>query len=239
MVWFWGELAKQLGVPTHGGNGKYPTIGCEGCEFSLGGSRNTNFNDSVPYQCRTDTLRSPHPQIISSVISPKIYISSEGGHMPLIYLLLGRGDRNDRAGKFSRGTINRHILKNLNEKFVSILFIPALVFNFALGAVVSDVPDPPPPLFFGKSELPQLKLPAIFERIARCESGGKQFNKGEIIMSRTFDVGKYQINQVHWGKAKSMGMDLWTEKGNTDFALYLYKNYGTAPWTPSKKCWDK
>ena len=64
-------------------------------------------------------------------------------------------------------------------------------------------------------------LPPIFEVIADCESGGRQFDdRGKVIRGRKnrFDIGLYQINEVIHKKAiKEMGFDIYTEEGNINF----------------------
>ena len=82
----------------------------------------------------------------------------------------------------------------------------------------------------------------VMERIAKCESGNKHYENGQVLVrgnkNKSVDVGRYQINVSVWGKkAGDLGYDIFTEKGNTDFAYWLYKNYGTEPWYASEKCW--
>lgn len=85
----------------------------------------------------------------------------------------------------------------------------------------------------------------VLERIAECESGNSQYGKtGQVLVmgntNKSVDIGKYQINNVIWGKkATEMGLNLMVEKDNEAFAVYLYKTYGTEPWVFSKKCWSK
>ena len=90
--------------------------------------------------------------------------------------------------------------------------------------------------------VPQPEVPAIMLKIADCESGDKQFYPdGSLVRDGVTGthVGVYQISLPVWGeKAKELGDDLTTEKGNIDFALRLYKMYGTAPWLASRdSCW--
>jgi hypothetical protein len=87
-------------------------------------------------------------------------------------------------------------------------------------------------------------VPSVMERIAKCESGGKHFGtSGQVLMrgntNNTVDVGKYQINTVHFEAATKMGLDLTEEKDNEEFAMHLYKTQGTEPWKYSKHCWAK
>jgi hypothetical protein len=87
------------------------------------------------------------------------------------------------------------------------------------------------------------KIPYIMQKIAYCESHDRQFNadgslhRGDINPS---DIGYFQVNEVYWAKkAKSLGFDIYTLKGNTAMALWIYTNYGTTPWNWSKACWNK
>ena len=86
-------------------------------------------------------------------------------------------------------------------------------------------------------------VPAVLERIAFCESRGRQFDEnGDVVRGEhnPDDIGKYQINLEHWGAdAKKLNYDLFTEEGNRAMALELYRRLGTKPWIWSKPCWDK
>jgi hypothetical protein len=53
------------------------------------------------------------------------------------------------------------------------------------------------------------------------------------------DVGKCQINSIHFKEATSLGFDLMTAEGNTAYAKYLYANKGTGDWYSSQKCWAR
>lgn len=86
----------------------------------------------------------------------------------------------------------------------------------------------------------------VLDRIANCESKGKQLNaKGEVIVNvntnGTVDVGKYQINMSagHVKEMAKLGFNPLTEEGNEAYAKYLYQNVGTGPWSSSSKCWGK
>lgn len=84
-------------------------------------------------------------------------------------------------------------------------------------------------------------LPEVLERIAWCESRGRQFDKnGKPLRGvNYYDVGRYQINTLIWGEeAKKKGYDLFTLEGNEAMALDLYRRYGTDPWKWSRNCWD-
>ena len=89
----------------------------------------------------------------------------------------------------------------------------------------------------------QEPVPAILERIAWCESRGRQFDEhGAVVrgLVNPDDIGKYQINEKHWGvEAKQLGYNLATEEGNRKMAMLLFDRYGTQPWHWSQSCWDK
>ena len=90
----------------------------------------------------------------------------------------------------------------------------------------------------------EVKAP-VMERIAKCESGGKHFApSGQVIVNvnnnKTYDIGKYQINSIWNKKATELGYNLYIEKDNEAFAMWLYRNYGSEPWSASKaNCWNK
>lgn len=83
----------------------------------------------------------------------------------------------------------------------------------------------------------------VLARIAKCESGGRQFGPdGQVVLNGntngSVDIGKYQINTRLWGKkATELGYNLANEADNEAFAKYLYTTKGTEVWSASKKCW--
>ncbi len=85
-------------------------------------------------------------------------------------------------------------------------------------------------------------LPPILDAIAFCESSGRQFNEdGSVVTGKInpYDIGKWQINILYHGdRAKELGIDLYTEEGNREFALLLYNEQGTKPWSWSSSCWS-
>jgi hypothetical protein len=85
------------------------------------------------------------------------------------------------------------------------------------------------------------KIPSILEKVALCESGGRQFDKYGNVKRGLVDkrdIGKWQINTYWWGaEAKRLGYDIWTLEGNTAMALHIYKTAGLGPWSASKYCW--
>lgn len=86
------------------------------------------------------------------------------------------------------------------------------------------------------------KVPPILEKVAFCESGGRQYDRqGRVIRGRVDkrDIGKWQIN-TYWNgaEAERLGYDVFTLDGNTKMALHLYNMYGLQPWKASKSCWS-
>lgn len=87
------------------------------------------------------------------------------------------------------------------------------------------------------------RVAPVMERIAKCESGNKHFENGQVLVRGnstrdSVDVGRFQINTKIWGKkATELGFDIFSEKGNSDMAHWMFKNYGTEPWHLSANCW--
>lgn len=85
-------------------------------------------------------------------------------------------------------------------------------------------------------------IPAILERISQCESGGKQFKEdGKVVRGPDgHDIGLFQIREtVHGSEAKKLGFDIYTEAGNTAYALVLFARNGTRDWSSSVRCWSR
>lgn len=100
-------------------------------------------------------------------------------------------------------------------------------------------------------------VPTVLSKIADCESGvrkadgtavagsGRHFDEnGTVVIGQHtdpkhgLDVGKHQINtKYHLDRAKSLGIDIFSEEGNFKYARLLYKEQGTKAWTASKECW--
>lgn len=78
--------------------------------------------------------------------------------------------------------------------------------------------------------------------IARCESHLRQFDKnGEILrgVQNPADVGVFQINEFyHLEKSKTLGYDIYTTRGNIEYAMWLMTKEGVRPWKYSHACWS-
>jgi hypothetical protein len=81
----------------------------------------------------------------------------------------------------------------------------------------------------------------IMKKIAWCESRDRQFDKSgkPLIGFSGADKGRFQINQVHWERARRMGINLNTVQGNARYAEHLYETKGTKPWYKSRHCWTR
>jgi hypothetical protein len=86
----------------------------------------------------------------------------------------------------------------------------------------------------------------ILQKIADCESGGKQFySDGRVVLNvnkdGSADVGWAQINLRYHGAAIArMKLDVInSEEDNKAFAKHLYQTQGVEPWKWSRHCWDK
>ena len=79
-------------------------------------------------------------------------------------------------------------------------------------------------------------LPPDFIAILTCESNLQQFDrKGRPLLSDTSDVGIGQINRIHWGEAKELGLDIFnSEEDNLKMAKIIYESEGVHAWTCSK-----
>jgi len=80
-------------------------------------------------------------------------------------------------------------------------------------------------------------------KICKAESGNKQFNsKGDVLRGKVnpSDIGYCQINEyIHNDEARRLGLDIYTEQGNKDYAVVLFLREGSAPWNSSKVIWNK
>lgn len=80
-------------------------------------------------------------------------------------------------------------------------------------------------------------------KICKAESGGKQFKaNGDVVrgMVNPSDIGYCQINEyINNDEARRLGYDIYTEKGNKEYAVHLFLTRGTEPWNSSRHLWCK
>ena len=97
----------------------------------------------------------------------------------------------------------------------------------------------------------------ILEKIAQAESHKNQFCTKDLVKvgmckasqvgaplvrvntNGSYDIGLYQINSTHLADALAHGDDVYTLKGNTDYALYLFTTQGSEPWYSSRNSWGQ
>lgn len=105
--------------------------------------------------------------------------------------------------------------------------------------IVPVKPKPVAPKVAVKKPLPT--MPQVLLDIAWCESRDRQFEADGVTVLHgrmTADYGRWQINKVHLPEAKALGIDIYTEAGNAQFALLLYNRNGTRDWNASRHCWS-
>ena len=75
------------------------------------------------------------------------------------------------------------------------------------------------------------EMPLALQKVALCESSGKQHYNNKIVKGLAGEVGIMQIHPVHFLRAKKMGYDLYSATGNMAYAVWLYQQEGLRPWT--------
>lgn len=97
-------------------------------------------------------------------------------------------------------------------------------------------------------------VPQVLFDISWCESRDDQAKRGynyryknvtaedgtvtKVKYLWSTDIGRWQINDFyHLERAKSLGLDLYTEQDNLAYAILLYNENGTQDWNPSRECW--
>lgn len=126
----------------------------------------------------------------------------------------------------------------------------ALAVSLALSGQTAIEPQPAPVMPVAQTVEEYVRdyfadEPVMIE-IARCESRFRQFDsEGHILKNAAGSsaVGIFQImSSIHDPVADKLGIDIYTMRGNAEYARYLYENSGTKPWEAdlkSKSCWGK
>lgn len=124
------------------------------------------------------------------------------------------------------------------------LFIPRIVIQRETKEI-EIIEESPEVLITTEPEIPKILLD-----VAWCESNQNQEKKGynyryKIVDGQkvkylwSTDIGYWQINDYyHEENAKKLGMDIYTYKGNRDYALLLYNKNGLKDWGASSACWS-
>lgn len=80
-------------------------------------------------------------------------------------------------------------------------------------------------------------------RIAKCESGLRQYNEeGNLLRGKQnpADAGIFQINEnYHLKQSQTQNFDIHSTQGNIEYAMWLMKKEGNRHWNWSKPCWGK
>jgi hypothetical protein len=149
-------------------------------------------------------------------------------------------DRDLKTGRFSSF---KSKLARITKKTIVISGIISTLGWYGLGMYHLGVGDTKT-IEIIKEVKAESGLPAVLQRIARCESGNKHYDKsGQVVMrankNGTIDLGIMQINSIHFTEATRLGLDLTKESDNIAYAKILYETRGTEDWYPSKACWNK
>ena len=79
--------------------------------------------------------------------------------------------------------------------------------------------------------------------IAHCESSDRHYNEDGTVLTGLIDprdIGRYQINSYyHQETAENMGLDIFDEEDNEEYAVWLFEREGFQPWSASKLCLNK
>jgi hypothetical protein len=98
-----------------------------------------------------------------------------------------------------------------------------------------------PKIHIIEKEVPVREISPILKRVAKCESGLKQFRAdGRVLRGKVepSDIGILQLNETIWNdKARELGFDIYTEDGNWKMGQWIFDNFGSSPWSASSKCW--
>lgn len=124
--------------------------------------------------------------------------------------------------------------KFLEKAFLVFVFFGTMCASYVLGGIINTT--------VAIKEADRI-IPPVMLRIAQCESSGSHFRNGQVLVAsntnKSTDVGLFQINSINFKEATKLGYDVFTEQGNTDYAMYIYENRGTEAWHSSAKCWSK
>lgn len=145
----------------------------------------------------------------------------------------------------------------MNRNIGIILLVATTTTFFVIGVIPTTIEYPEPskgqidPIATSTLHVKPTLNPALVP-ICTCESGqstGKpqQFNvkTGGVLHGKQNpnDIGMCQINiqpqNGHLVASTKMGLDVFTEDGNIEYANYLYSKSGSTPWNWSKHCWGK
>lgn len=77
-------------------------------------------------------------------------------------------------------------------------------------------------------------------KVVKCESRYRQFNEKKNyipLVSKTSDVGVMQVNQIHWPRAKKLGLDIFNSvEDNIAMGKIILKEQGLGAWYAPEHC---
>lgn len=153
------------------------------------------------------------------------------------------------------------LMKNSKSIRIALIAFVAVLGLCLIPSTTSYETVPSEAVTVDSSPLPEIKLkeaeakievrpvlnPAL-KRVCSCESTGKPNNEpqqfeadGSVKKGKQnpLDTGMCQINlHYHQATAERMGLDLFTEEGNIEYANWLYAREGLTPWNWSRSCWE-
>ncbi len=55
----------------------------------------------------------------------------------------------------------------------------------------------------------------------------------------TIDIGYFQVNSIHLQEAQGMGLNLYNDRENIIYGIWLMSIHGTRDWRASQRCWSR
>lgn len=125
--------------------------------------------------------------------------------------------------------------------FFSVGYTSARIYNYLNPIVRAQTVTIEVPKKESLSDYPMLEKICNAEVTGNANKKSHQFNTdGSVVRGRIdkSDIGYCQINERYNNDlARKLGYDIYSEDGNQQFAIYLFKNRGTEPWNASKDMW--
>ena len=137
----------------------------------------------------------------------------------------------------------KYKVRKFAHRCLLLVIVGAILFGiFEAGRYVS----PEKVIYTSQEVIKEVPVKApLLDKIAKCESPNGHFGKNGQVSNYgnkngTVDIGAYMINSYYWGQtATDMGLNLWVEADNKEFAEWLFSEKGSEPWIATKSCWRK
>lgn len=148
--------------------------------------------------------------------------------------LYAKVDINKRAKKIKKDRTERNVIAGMIIFFIAVI-AGGFFFEDTTAIKEAEAKEIPKPIVIEKIvKVKDDTIPPILLKIAKAESGNRHFDsQGNVVKGKVNnkDIGKFQLNETVWGKkAKELGYDIYTEKGNEQMALWIFEHYGSVPW---------